>query len=102
MLINLLNNQKWETPAVEKQTEPTEEPKVEVTSLPQTTRYEEDLTKEHGTREVVKEGKNGSRTVTTPYILNATDGTTTEGTSTTDEVEMEKRLFVLARNPKKN
>lgn len=91
---------KVETPAVEKQTEPTEEPKVEVTSIPQTTRYEEDLTKEHGTREVVKEGKNGSRTVTTPYILNATDGTTTEGTSTTDEAEMEKEVVRVGTKPK--
>ena len=48
--------------------------KVEVTTIPKTTRYEKDDTKEKDTPNVTIEGQDGSSTVTTTYTVNATTG----------------------------
>ena len=48
--------------------------KVEVTTIPKTTRYEKDDKREKDTPNVTIEGRNGSRTVTTTYTVNATTG----------------------------
>lgn len=63
-----------ETPAVEKQTEPTEEPKVEVTTvetreevIPFETKEQEDDTLKRGTRQVVQKGVEGKKQITETY-----------------------------------
>ena len=48
--------------------------KVEVTTIPKTTRYEKDDKREKDTPNVTIEGRDGSRTVTTTYTVNATTG----------------------------
>ena len=48
--------------------------KVEVTTIPKTTRYEKDDKREKDTPNVTTEGRDGSRTVTTTYTVNATTG----------------------------
>ncbi|MBW7521792.1 G5 domain-containing protein, partial [Streptococcus pneumoniae] len=62
------------TPAVEKQTEPTEEPKVEVTTvetreevIPFETKEQEDDTLKRGTRQVVQKGVEGKKQITETY-----------------------------------
>ena len=48
--------------------------KVEVTTIPKTTRYEKDDKREKDTPNVTIEGRDGSSTVTTTYTVNATTG----------------------------
>ena len=48
--------------------------KVEVTTIPKTTRYEKDDKREKDTPNVTIEGRDGSRTVTITYTVNATTG----------------------------
>ena len=48
--------------------------KVEVTTIRKTTRYEKDDKREKDTPNVTIEGRDGSRTVTTTYTVNATTG----------------------------
>ncbi len=48
--------------------------KVEVTTIPKTTRYEKDDKREKDTPNVKIEGRDGSSTVTTTYTVNATTG----------------------------
>ena len=48
--------------------------KVEVTTIPKTTRYEKDDKREKDTPNVTIEGRDGSRTVTTTYTVNETTG----------------------------
>ena len=48
--------------------------KVEVTTIPKTTRYEKDDTRVKDTPNVTTEGQDGTSTVTTTYTVNATTG----------------------------
>ena len=48
--------------------------KVEVTTIPKTTRYEKDDTRAKDTPNVTTEGQDGTSTVTTTYTVNATTG----------------------------
>ncbi len=70
------------------------QPKVEKEDIPYTTIYQEDPTLEAGKTEVVQEGKTGTRTTTTTYMMNE-DGTVVENTTTVDTVEKVDQIILV-------
>lgn len=63
-------------------------PTVTETTIPVTTKYKADTSIDFGKEEVESQGQVGTRTTTTPKVLNTQDGTVSDGQPTTQETPM--------------
>ena len=75
-------------------------PKVTTETLPRSTRYIEDKTKNIDKPEVVTEGSDGKVVTTTPVILNVNDGTVKDGVPTVVRTEPKERVIRVGKLPK--
>ena len=75
-------------------------PTVVERSIPYTTRYVEDSTKNKDYREVTKPGKAGKTTTTTTYILNPNTGALTPNEPTTITEEAVEEVIIVGTKPK--
>ena len=75
-------------------------PTVVERSIPYTTRYVEDSTKDKDYREVTKPGKAGKTTTTTTYILNPNTGALTPNEPTTITEEAVEEVIIVGTKPK--
>ena len=75
-------------------------PKVVTETLPRSTRYIEDKTKNIDKPEVVTEGSDGKVVTTTPVILNVNDGTVKDGVPTVVRTEPKERVIRVGKLPK--
>ena len=75
-------------------------PKVVTETLPRSTRYIEDKTKNIDKPEVVTEGSDGKVVTTTPVILNVNDGTVKDGVPTVVRTDPKERVIRVGKLPK--
>ena len=75
-------------------------PTVVETTIPYTTRYVEDNTKDKDYREVTKSGKAGKTTTTTTYTLNPNTGAVTPNEPTTITEEAVEEVITVGTKPK--
>ena len=75
-------------------------PTVVERSIPYTTRYVEDSTKDKDYREVTRPGKAGKTTTTTTYILNPNTGALTPNEPTTITEEAVEEVIIVGTKPK--
>ena len=73
--------------------------KQEKRETPITTRYEADLTKPHGEREVISQGVLGVHTTTTLYTVNETTGALSNPVVSETDVPMEPKVIKVGTKP---
>ena len=88
-----------ETPMVPKVVKVGTKPTVVETTIPYTTRYVEDNTKDKDYREVTKSGKAGKTTTTTTYTLNPNTGAVTPNEPTTITEEAVEEVITVGTKP---
>ena len=89
-----------ETPMVPKVVKVGTKPTVVETTIPYTTRYVEDSTKDKDYREVTRPGKAGKITTTTTYTLNPNTGAVTPNEPTTITEEAVEEVITVGTKPK--
>ena len=89
-----------ETPMVPKVVKVGTKPTVVETTIPYTTRYVEDSTKDKDYREVTRPGKAGKTTITTTYTLNPNTGAVTPNEPTTITEEAVEEVITVGTKPK--
>ena len=89
-----------ETPMVAKMVKVGTKPTVVETTIPYTTRYVEDSTKDKDYREVTRPGKAGKTTTTTTYTLNPNTGAVTPNEPTTITEEAVEEVITVGTKPK--
>ena len=89
-----------ETPMVPKVVKVGTKPTVVETTIPYTTRYVEDSTKDKDYREVTRPGKAGKTTTTTTYTLNPNTGAVTPNEPTTITEEAVEEVITVGTKPK--
>ena len=89
-----------ETPMVPKVVKVGTKPTVVETTIPYTTRYVEDSTKDKDYREVTRSGKAGKITTTTTYTLNPNTGAVTPNEPTTITEEAVEEVITVGTKPK--
>ena len=75
-------------------------PTVTETSIPVTTKYKADNSIDFGKEEVESQGQVGTRTTTTPKVLNTTNGMVSDGQPTTKETPMTPKVVKKGTKPK--
>ena len=75
-------------------------PTVTETSIPVTTKYKADNSIDFGKEEVESQGQAGTRTTTTPKVLNTTNGMVSDGQPTTKETPMTPKVVKKGTKPK--
>ena len=88
-----------ETPMVPKVVKVGTKPRVVETTIPYTTRYVEDNTKDKDYREVTKPGKAGKTTTTTTYTLDPNTGAVTSNEPTTITEEAVEEVVKVGTKP---
>ena len=88
-----------ETPMVPKVVKVGTKPTVVETTIPYTTRYVEDNTKDKDYREVTKSGKSGKTTTTTTYTLDPNTGAVTSNEPTTITEEAVEEVITVGTKP---
>ena len=89
-----------ETPMLPKVVKVGTKPTVVETTIPYTTRYVEDSTKDKDYREVTRPGKAGKITTTTTYTLNPNTGAVTPNEPTTITEEAVEEVITVGTKPK--
>ena len=74
-------------------------PTVTETTIPVTTKYKADTSIDFGKEEVESQGQVGTRTTTTPKVLNTQDGTVSDGQPTTQETPMTPKVVKKGTKP---
>lgn len=74
-------------------------PTVTETTIPVTTKYKADTSIDFGKEEVESQGQVGTRTTTTPKVLNPQDGTVSDGQPTTQETPMTPKVVKKGTKP---
>ena len=74
-------------------------PTVTETTIPVTTKYKADTSIDFGKEEVESQGQVGTRTTTTPKVLNTQDGTVSDGQPTTQETPMIPKVVKKGTKP---
>ena len=75
-------------------------PKVVVETWRVLPRYQEDPTKSAGSKVTLVEGSDGIKTTTTPYELNTSDGSVTEGATTVKIIQPNIKVISVGTKPK--
>lgn len=75
-------------------------PTITETSIPVTTKYKADNSIDFGKEEVESQGQAGTRTTTTPKVLNTTNGMVSDGQPTTKETPMTPKVVKKGTKPK--
>lgn len=75
-------------------------PKVVVETWRVLPRYQEDPTKSAGSKVTLVEGSDGIKTTTTPYELNTSDGSVTEGAATVKIIQPNVKVIGVGTKPK--
>jgi LPXTG-motif cell wall-anchored protein len=74
-------------------------PTIVETTIPVTTTYKADNSLDYGKESVESQGQAGTRTVTTPKVLNTQDGTVSDGQPTTKETPMTPKVVKKGTKP---
>ena len=74
-------------------------PTVTETTIPVTTKYKADTSIDFGKEEVESQGQVGTRTTTTPKVLNTQDGTVSDGQPATQETPMTPKVVKKGTKP---